>query len=299
MIYTTDQAHFAIAKAARLVGIPRRMVRTVATDQAGRMDPAGVIRALEEDRARGYEPFCLAATVGTTNTGIVDPLTILVDIAERERLWFHVDAAYGGFFRLTARGNERLKGIERADSLALDPHKGMFLPFGTGCLLVQDPQALLHTHAGDEAVFFRDVKSGQATDFADLSPELTRPARGLRLWLPLHLHGVGAFRRELDEKLDLAQTAWDRLSDMQGISAPAPPELSIVTFRAQGWPDDDDHATETLVREVCADGRFRLTTTLVNGQVSGRLAILGYRTSAIEVEELLHRVHTVTETHLA
>ncbi|HVJ56093.1 MAG TPA: aminotransferase class V-fold PLP-dependent enzyme [Aliidongia sp.] len=299
VIYTTDQAHFAIAKAARLVGFPREAVRTVATDAAGRMDPARLIDTIRADRGNGLKPFCLVASAGTTNTGVVDPLPALAEIAERERLWLHIDAAYGGFFRLTARGSDKLQGIERGDSLVLDPHKGLFLPFGTGCLLMRDAAALHRTHAADEAAFFRDMKKGEA-DFADLSPELTRPARGLRLWLPLHLHGVGAFRRELDEKLDLARTAWKRLSDIPGISVQAPPALSIVTFRASGWPgSDDDRATETLVREVCADGRLRFSTTLVDGKVAGRLAILSHRTSAAEVDELLHRIREVAASHLS
>jgi aromatic-L-amino-acid decarboxylase len=298
ILYVTDQAHFAVAKAARLIGLPRDAVRTVATDAANRMDPEVVSRAIREDRLAGYEPFCLVASAGTTNSGAVDPLDELADITERERLWLHVDAAYGGFFQLTVRGAERLAGIGRADSLVLDPHKGLFLPFGTGCLLMRDAAALHRTHAGDEAVYFRDHEKGALPDFADLSPELTRPFRGLRLWLPMHLHGVGAFRRELDKKLDLARAAWETLAGTPGIAVQAPPTLSVVTFRADWRSGTDDRATETLIEEVAADGRLRLSTTVLDGQVTARLAILGHRTSEAEVAEALQRIRQVAASHL-
>ena len=166
-------------------------------------------RAIAEDRAEGATPFLVVGNAGTTNTGAVDDLPRLADVAARERLWLHVDAAYGGFFLLTREGSRRLAGIERADSIVLDPHKGLFLPYGTGALLVRDGDALRRAHAlsGD---YMPDMQ--QDPDFADfnlLSPELSRGFRGLRVWLPVKMHGIGPFRRNLEEKLELARRACD------------------------------------------------------------------------------------------
>ena len=232
-IYLSDQAHASIAKAARIAGFPSRCLRTVPVDLDGRMDPLALARMVAEDRAAGLRPACVVATAGTTNLGVVDALPALAEVAEAERLWFHVDAAYGGFFQLTGRGRERLTGIERADSIVLDAHKGLFLPFGTGCLLVRSEEALRSSHAGEAAHYLQDMTVRELPNYADLSPELTRPARGVRLWLPLHLHGVAAFRDTLDEKLDLAEHAHDALSADDHLTVLARPELSIVGFRVR------------------------------------------------------------------
>ena len=175
---------------------------------------------------RGLQPFLLVASAGTTNTGAVDPLPALADLARREGLWLHVDAAYGGFFVLTERGRRALAGIERADSITLDPHKGLFLPYGTGCLLVRDGEALRRAHALHgrlPAGGCRRTRTWWTS--RELSPELSRDFRGLRVWLPLKLHGVGAFRAPLDEKLDLAalgaRTSCARSDGLEIVAEPA------------------------------------------------------------------------------
>jgi aromatic-L-amino-acid/L-tryptophan decarboxylase len=287
-IYLSDQAHGSIAKAARIAGFPARSLRTVPVDGDARVDARELARIIAEDRSAGLRPACVVGTAGTTNLGVVDPLPELADVAEREGLWFHVDAAYGGFFQLTERGRDRLAGIERADSIVLDAHKGLFLPFGTGCLLVRSEETLRKAHAGEAAHYLQDIAVRDLPNFADLSPELTRDTRGLRVWLPLHLHGVGAFRETLDEKLDLAQRAYDALSADDHLTVLAPPELSIVAFRVRLPGADaaaEDRATRAVVSGVNAEGRVFLSSTRVAGRDVGRICILNHRTDAARVDE--------------
>jgi len=283
-LYVTVQSHHCVAKAARIAGFPAGAVRVVPTDAHLRMDPEALQRAIDADRASGRHPFCVVATAGTTNTGTIDPLPAIAEVAAAERLWLHVDAAYGGFFQLTGRGRERLRGIEHADSLVLDPHKSLFLPFGTGCLLVRDGGLLAAAHSpDDDAPYLQDIEAGSLPDFADHSPELTREFRGLRLWLPLHLHGVAAFRAALDEKLDLAEHAHEQLRRIPALAVLGPPDLSTVAFRCRAG----DAATAELLRRVNAEGRVLLSSTRVDGRVLGRLCVLNHRSDRGRLDEAI------------
>ncbi|MPZ61325.1 MAG: aminotransferase class V-fold PLP-dependent enzyme [Propionibacteriales bacterium] len=286
-IYTTPHTHLCLAKAARIAGFPAAAVRVVPTTSDLRMDVGAAEKMVAADRASGLRPFVLVGTAGTTNTGTVDPLPGLGALAQREGLWFHVDAAYGGFFRLTDRGRERLTGIDVADSVVLDPHKGMFLPYGTGILLVRD-QVTLRTAFTGEGDYLQDLDAGeQLPDYNTLGPELTRDFRGLRLWLPLHLHGVAAFRDALDEKLDLAAEAYDALAADPLIECPWPPDLSVVTFRRRDGTDDDQRA---LLDRINATRRVFLSSTRIDGRYLLRLCVLGHRTHADRVREAVEIV---------
>jgi len=269
-----------VIKAARLAGFPAAAVRVVPDDGAQRMDVAALRALVEGDRRAGKAPFCVVANAGTTNTGAIDPLGAVAELCARERLWLHVDGAYGAAFQLTARGRDRLRGIEHADSITLDPHKGLFLPFGTGCLLVRDPATLRAAHSGDDAHYLQDIDAADLPDFADLGPELTRPFRGLPLWLPLHLHGVAAFRAALDEKLDLAEWTYAALSAEPALHLYGAPELTTVAFRCA-----DDDATAELLRRVNAEQRVRLSSTRIDGRFVGRVTVLSHRTDRARVEE--------------
>ena len=180
-IYAGDQVHHAVVKAAVLAGFPAANVRLVPSDERFRVRLDALAAAVRADRAAGLTPFLVVGSAGTTNTGAVDDLGALADLAEEEGLWLHVDAAYGGFFLLTERGRRRLAGIERADSLVLDPHKGMFLPYGTGCLLVRDAAALRRTHSIAADYMPRFQSDPDLVDFCEISPELSRDWRGLRV----------------------------------------------------------------------------------------------------------------------
>ena len=249
VIYASTEAHHSVLKAARIAGFPAERVHEIGVDDRYRMSPAALERAIDDDRARGLVPFMIVASAGTTSTGAIDPLEALATIAERASLWLHVDAAYGGFFALTERGRAAMAGIERADSVTLDPHKSLFLPYGTGCLVVRDRGALRRTHAHAASYMPRMQEDDDLVDFSELSPELSRDARGLRVWLPLKMHGAQVFRDALDEKLDLAIHAVEALRAMPHVEIVAEPQLSLFAFRVRP-PGVDDAALDALNRRL-------------------------------------------------
>ncbi|MFM8944250.1 MAG: pyridoxal phosphate-dependent decarboxylase family protein [Actinomycetota bacterium] len=284
-IYVSDQAHRSVEKAARIAGIPSANLRVVPTDAALRIDVDALAAAIAADRAAGRRPFMVSASAGTTNTGAIDPLPAIADVATREGLWFHVDAAYGGFFLLTERGRDAFAGIERADSVTLDPHKGMFLPYGTGAIVVRDGSLLRDAHHAGVAAYLQDLEGeGELPNFSEYSSELSRDFRGLRVWFPLWLHGVGAFRSALDEKLDLARWFHGALGEVAGIELPWEPELSIVPFRLR---DRDDDANRAFLGRINASQRVFLSSTVLQGRYTLRAAILSHRTHRDRVEECL------------
>lgn len=289
-LYVSDEVHHSVQKAARLAGFPADAVRVVPTDPRFRMRLDRLQDAVHADRAAGRAPFLVVGSGGTTNTGAVDDLRALADVARRNGLWLHVDAAYGGFFALTARGRRALAGLERADSITLDPHKGMFLPYGTGALLVRDAATLRRSHATEGAYLPTMQDAAEFVDYCQLSPELSRPFRGLRLWLPLQLLGVAAFREALDEKLDLARAAADGLRAVPGIEIVAEPELSTVAFRAV-WPAlgaaDTDARNRALLDAVNRRRRVYLTGTTVHGGFVLRICVLSFRTHRHRIDQAL------------
>ena len=287
IIYTSTEAHHSVRKAALIAGFPEGNVREIATDSHFRMIPAALEAAIAEDRAAGKTPFFLAAAAGTTNTGAVDDLETLATLAERERLWFHVDAAYGGFFLLTERGRAVMKGISRADSVTLDPHKSLFLPYGTGCLLVRERESLRRAHAVAGAYMPPMQTEDDLVDFCEIGPELSRDSRGLRVWLPLKMHGAKVFRAELDEKLDLARVAVEALRKIEGVEIVAEPELSLLAFRVRraGMNEAEvDALTRRVIAAVNERQRVFLTGAVVKGRYVIRMCILSFRTHRERVD---------------
>ncbi len=298
-LYVTTHTHHCVAKAARIAGLNPGQIRTVPTTAEHRMDPEAAREAVAADRAAGHRPFLLVGTAGATSTGTVDPLPELARLAADAQLWFHVDAAYGGGFVLTDRGRHALRGIERADSLTLDPHKSLFLQYGTGALLVRDTEALRAAHAAT-ADYLQDVDDdGVAPDFADLGVELTREFRGLRLWLPLHLHGVAAFRAALDEKLDLAAHADRRLREFADV--PLRPDLTVLAFRAPGGGATGtarDRANRELLARLNATGRIFLSSTRLDGRNTLRMCVLSHRTGRAHVDDAVELIRDGIEGRL-
>ncbi|HEV2851370.1 MAG TPA: aminotransferase class I/II-fold pyridoxal phosphate-dependent enzyme [Thermoanaerobaculia bacterium] len=293
VLYASDQAHYSVAKGAILAGFPEANVRSVPSDDLFRLRPDALEARIEEDRARGLTPFLIVASAGTTNTGAVDPLPELADLAARHGLWLHVDAAYGGFFLLTEEGRREMRGIERADSIVLDPHKGLFLPYGTGAVLVRDGEALRRAHSltADYMPGFQDDPG--RVDFSQYSPELSRPFRGLRVWLPFKMAGAGAFRAQLEEKLALARLAADRLREMEGIEMLAEPQLSLLAFRLApaGIPEEElDALNRRFLDAVNARQRVFLTATRLRGRFALRICVLSFRTHRDRMEQALEDV---------
>lgn len=286
VIYATPLTHHTFFKALRIAGLSDCPVRTIALDEAYRMDAEALTRQLEQDRSTGLVPWFVAATAGTTDLGTVDPLNLIADLAERYGFWFHVDGAYGGAFALCDAGRKRLAGIERSDSMILDPHKGLFIPFGTGIVLVRDGEKLVDAFFARGA-YMQDLKQSDAhheQSAADLSPELSRPFRGLRLWLPLKLIGIAPFRAALEEKLLLAEYAYQKLCDMDQFDVGPHPDLSITAFRYLPKRGDADEFNLRLADAIRADGRTVLSTTTLDDMVVLRMAILGYNTHVDDID---------------
>ncbi len=280
VVYLGAQTHHAVDKALRIAGLGETVRRFIPLDDRHRMRPEALEGAVEADAKMGLYPWLIAATAGTTDTGAVDPLADIADIVRRHDLWLHVDGAYGAAFALTEHGKRILRGIERSDSMVLDPHKGLFLPFGSGIALVREGCHLLHAHHYD-ASYLQDkdvLASGDETSPADLSPELTRPSRALRLWLPLKLAGVAPFRAALEEKLLLARYFHERMLHEDRFEVGPPPDLSIVTFRYLPRNGDPNVFNRRLIDAVQRDGRIFISSTMIDGRFTLRLAILSLRT---------------------
>ena len=248
---------------------------------------------IESDRESDLQPFLVVGSAGTVNTGAIDDIAALADLAAEQELWFHVDGAYGGFFVLTERGREMFEGLSRADSISLDPHKGLFLPYGTGCLVIRDGAALKRAHHVSAAYMPPMQDDPEQIDFSESSPELSRDFRGLRVWLPLKMHGAEVFRQALDEKLDLAQWACDQLRQIDGVEIVAEPQLSIVAFRL-ALDDLDNDALNRLnrdLRERINDKQHVfLTSTNLDGRYVIRICVLSFRTHLERMEQCLEDI---------
>lgn len=305
VIYLTDQSHHSMGRAAALTGFRKDQVRIVPSDDSCRMQ-VGVLKSMvDEDIDAGRRPFFVGAAAGTTNTGAIDPLSELADVGAAHDLWIHADAAYGGFFMLTESGREVLQGLERADSITLDPHKGLFLPYGTGALLVRDGSALHRAH-NVHADYMPALQAGGSgathQDFCEHGPELSRSFRGLRIWLPMKLHGVGAFRDCLQEKIDLARHASSELQEMEGMNVLYPPILSLLAFRLEkpGLSRSEENSlNQRLLDGVLARGRVWLTGTMIDGMFVLRICILSFRTHRDRVDECLEALREISQELLS
>jgi aromatic-L-amino-acid decarboxylase len=289
-VYTTRFAHYCIEKALHIAGRGRSPRRQIETDASLRMSVAALEEALEADVKNGIRPWLVVASGGTVDTGAIDPLTEIAEVCRKYGAWFHVDGAYGGLFALCDEGRDLLRGIDQADSVALDPHKTLFLPYGTGAALVRDGRHLTEAFSATAHYISPLGESEVGPSPADLSPELTRHFRAMRLWLPLQVAGVAAFRAAQSEKLALARYFHQRLSEIDGFDPGPAPDLSVVAFRCVPEDGDANEFTERLLKHLQQEGRVMMSGTRIDGIYYIRCAILCFRTHIEHVDEAIEAI---------
>lgn len=291
VVYCTSQSHHSIKKALKIIGLETCVIREIPLDQKYRISIAALETQIKHDQEAGLIPFLVVANAGSTDVGAIDPLETLSEISKKHNAWFHVDAAYGGFFMLTDLGKERLKGIDLADSIILDPHKGLFMPYGSGIVLIKNVDHLAAAHAY-QANYMRDSEMDNQHSPADLSPELSKHFRGLRMWLPLKLYGEGVFADYLNEKLELTEYLYQQLIAL-GYTVICEPELSVVAFRLELKNRDSEMLNQMVLDYIQKDGRIFISSTILNNQLTLRAAILSFRTHQKEIDLFLYLLKNI------
>ncbi len=287
VIYMTKQLHHCVQKSLRIAGMHECIIRYIPMDDYFRMKERVLREQIQEDKANNLLPFMVFGSAGTTDTGAVDPLESIGIIAKEYDLWFHVDAAYGGFFMLSENLRPAFKGVELSDSIAIDPHKGLFISYGIGALLIKDTEALYQTHHYT-ANYMQDAFTlDEDPSPADLSPELTKHFRGLRMWLSLQLFGVAPFRAALEEKILLCHYFYKEVQNL-GFAVGPEPQLSIAIFRYVPKTGDVNAFNQNIVDQIMKDGRFFLSSTTLDGEYWMRFAVLSFRTHLKQVDSVLN-----------
>jgi aromatic-L-amino-acid/L-tryptophan decarboxylase len=285
-VYFSDQTHSSVERALHVIGFSREQIRKLPSDENFRLSIQTLRAAIAEDRAKGLRPFCVIANAGTTNTGAVDPLNDLADLTAQEKMWLHIDGAFGAAAILSERGRALLGGLERADSISLDPHKWLFQSFECGCVLVRDV-ALLKSAFQIKPDYLRDVHR----NFAEFNPadhgvQLTRSFRALKVWLSLQTFGVAAFREAISRGFELAEIAERELRARKGWEILSPAQTATVCFR---FGNRDEIQTQ-LVDLVMRDGYALLTSTELRGVVSLRLCTINPRTTEPDIVGTVDRL---------
>ncbi len=291
-VYLSDQSHSAHIRAARIVGVRPECIRLLPSDAQFRLDVDLLARAVADDRAAGFSPIAICANAGTSSTGAVDPLPAIADYCAAEGIWMHVDAAYGGFAAVTERGKQLMSGIERADSVGLDPHKWLFQPYEAGALLVKDARTLEHAFEVHHDILQDTVWGANHPNISDRGLQLSRSFRGLKVWMSIQTFGMAAFRRAVDKGMELAARAEKYVQESAVLEFLTPVSLGIVCFRIN--PADRDHdekALEQINRTVLArvfwEDRAFLSSTLLHGTFALRLCIINHNTNWDDVRETL------------
>jgi aromatic-L-amino-acid decarboxylase len=295
-VYYSAHAHHSINKALHIAGMEYCTQRSISCNADFSINTDELEKTIQKDQEAGLKPWLIVANAGTTDTGTIDDLDGMADIAEHHACWFHVDGAYGAGFALCDLGKEVLRGIERADSVVFDPHKSLFLSFGCGVVLVKNGTALTHAHhfIGN---YMRDPGVDTSDSPASSSAELTRPFRALRMWLPLAVLGTDPFRAALEEKMLLAQYAHDKLNKIDQLWVGPVPQLSIVVFRYQsGDIEHDEKINQGIIKEILAEGEFYISTTELNGKAALRLAILTTRTNREAIDNFILMIKKKVES---
>lgn len=292
VVYMTSITHHCVKKALKIAGMGDCTIRVIPVDDDYRMDPDELLLCIKNDKKEGLNPWFIVANGGTTDLGSIDPLEAISHIAQSENIWFHVDGAYGAAFVLCKAGKQRLAGIEQSDSMIVDPHKGLFLSYGTGMLIVADGANLFNTYQ-ESAPYMQDLDTVNMTDnlpSSDLSPELSRHFRGMRLWLSLKLNGVAAFRAALEEKLLLAEYFHNRLAEIDGFDMGPYPQLSVAGFRYVPKSGDANKFNQRLRDELQQEGDIFLSSSTIKDYFILRFAVLSYDTHIDDVDFAIERI---------
>jgi glutamate/tyrosine decarboxylase-like PLP-dependent enzyme len=302
-IYASSETHFSVPKAAALLGIGRDNIRYVALNERFKMHVDDLVAKITADLETGYVPFCVIANAGTVNTGAVDPLTEIREIADRFQLWVHVDGSYGAFAVLAESARKLFAGMELADSIALDPHKWLYLPVDVGCVIYRQPEIARAAFA-HEAEYTRVIgeKADEAFAFWDYGPELSRRFRALKVWMLLKGVGIDSVGAAIEGNLSCARYLESMVQASDDFEMVAPVELSIFCFRhvpeqlRNESPPTIDAFNERLLIALQRDGSSYLSNATLNGRFALRGCVLNYRTTLRDMEILLDDLRRVAKS---
>lgn len=292
IIYMSDQAHSSNIKAIRVLGFKKEQVRIIPTDIEFKMAINKLKNAIAKDRLEGLQPFCIIASAGTTNTGSVDPLNAIANICKTEKLWFHIDGAYGGAAILSKKGKQVLKGIEKADSLTIDPHKWMFQPYEMGCLLVRNHKWLSKTFS-EKPEYLRDIEGNTSEiNFYDHGIQLTRRFRALKFYMSMKTFGLDAFKSAVTYSINLTENAEDYLRKSKSWEVISPATLAVINFRynpiGESFAEKElDLLNQQISQNIIASREALLVTTVLQNQVVLRMCLINPRTTLNDVKETL------------
>ncbi|RDY58852.1 pyridoxal phosphate-dependent decarboxylase family protein [Flagellimonas nanhaiensis] len=292
IIYLSDQAHSSNIKAIRVLGFTKEQVRIIPTDSEFKFSINKLKNCIAKDRLEGYVPFCLIATSGTTNTGTVDPLSELAQICKDEDIWFHIDGAYGAAAILSPKGKQLMKGIEKADSLTVDPHKWFFQPYEMGCLLVRNHKHLSQTFT-EKPEYLRDIEGNTSEiNFYDHGIQLTRRFRALKFYTSIKTFGLREFRTAISYGIDLAEETESVLRKSKNWEVVFPATLAVINFRynpiGKKYTEKQlDEINQKISDSIMASGEALLVTTLLHGHVVLRMCLINPRTTMNDIMETL------------
>ncbi|MCR9265013.1 MAG: aminotransferase class V-fold PLP-dependent enzyme [Flavobacteriaceae bacterium] len=292
IIYLSDQAHSSNIKAIRVLGFKKEQIRIIPTDSEFKFSVNKLKNCIAKDRLEGFMPFCLIATSGTTNTGTVDPLSELAAICKKEDIWFHIDGAYGAAAILSKKGKQLMKGIEKADSLTVDPHKWFYQPYEMGCLLVRNHKYLSHTFT-EKPEYLRDIEGNTSEiNFYDHGIQLTRRFRALKFYMSLKTFGLQEFRNAITYNIDLAEATEGILRKSKRWEVVFPATLAVINFRynpiSKNYTDKElDGINQYISEKVVSSRKALLVTTILHGQVVLRMCLINPRTALDDVKETL------------
>jgi len=293
IVYTSTEGHSCIQKAVELLGLGTDNLRRVAVDADYRMDVEALKAQIQADRARGLRPVCVAASAGTVNSGAIDPLDAIADVCKAEGLWFHVDGAYGGIGILSEQSGHHYKGIERADSLGIDPHKWMYMPVECGCALVRDRQAMRDTFSA-VAPYLRDDR--QMPWFSEFGPQQSRAFRALKLWLAIKQIGVEGYRHLISRDIELARLLRRKILARPGLELLSDGPISVTCFRCRPHGIGDlDAFNRAVIEMIQRKGEVYMTSTQLGGKFSLRVNIINFRTNEADLDFLLDCVEAAAK----